>query len=96
MKPRGTDSLDTVEMIMPIEEAFEVELSSADEETFNSHDELVEWLEVQLSNQRPNKAARVLLKKLADDQQWPELAEGLDGLWRREQIAAIVREVFRA
>jgi hypothetical protein len=25
----------------------------------------------------------------------PELAEGLEGTWRREQIAAIVREIFR-
>jgi len=36
-----------------------------------------------------------MLKKLAHDQQWPELAEGLDKPWRREQIAAIVRELFR-
>jgi transposase-like protein len=56
---------------------------------------MVEWLEVHLSNQRPNKQAAALLKKLAKDQDNPELAEGLEGTWRREQIAAIVREIFR-
>jgi len=89
------DSLDTVEMVMAFEEAFEVDLPDAEEKTFSGPDEFVDWLEISLSNQKPNKAARALLKQLAHDQQWPELAEGLDGPWRREQIAAIVREIFR-
>jgi hypothetical protein len=55
----------------------------------------VDWLELHLSNQRPNQAAAVLLRKLAKAQKNPELAEGLEGTWRREQIAAIVREIFR-
>jgi len=45
--------------------------------------------------QRPNKAAAALLRKLAKDQDNPELAMGLEGTWRREQIAAIVREMLR-
>ena len=42
----------------------------------------------------PAKAA-ALLKRLAKAHNNPELAEGLEGTWRREQIAAIVREKFR-
>ena len=56
---------------------------------------MVEWLELHLSNQRVNKNVTALLRKLAEDQNNPELAEGLEGTWRREQIAAIVREIFR-
>jgi hypothetical protein len=36
-----------------------------------------------------------VLRKLAKSHNNPELAEGLEGTWRREQIAAIVREIFR-
>ena len=95
MEPRAIDSLDTGEVVMAIEEAFEVELPDVDEEAFSRPDELVDWLEAHLANQRPNKAACALLKKLSEDQQQPELVEGLERSWRREQIAAIVREVLR-
>jgi hypothetical protein len=44
---------------------------------------------------RPSKGAAALLKRLAKAHNNPELAEGLEGTWRREQIAAIVREMFR-
>jgi hypothetical protein len=56
---------------------------------------MVDWLELYLSNQRLSKEAAALLRKLAKDHNKPELAEGLEGTWRREQIAAIVREIFR-
>jgi hypothetical protein len=82
-------------MVMACEGAFEVDLPDLDEFTFGGPGELVNWLEAQLSNRRPNKVARTLLKKLAEDKGRPELAEGLDGPWKREQIAAIVREIFR-
>jgi hypothetical protein len=55
----------------------------------------VDWLAMNLSNQRPNKQAAEFLRKLAKKRQNPELAEGLDGLWRRDQIAAIIREILK-
>ena len=88
------DSLETIEMVMLVEEVFEVEIADANAETFGSPRDIVDWLERRLSNQRPNKAARKLLSKLAVEQRRAELAEGLDELWGREQIAAIVREIF--
>ena len=88
------DSLDLVEAVMLIEEVFGIEIPDGDAETVGSPREMVDWLELHFSNQRPSKRAAALLKKLAKAHNNPELAEGLEGTWRREQIAAIVREMF--
>jgi len=56
--------------------------------------ELVDNLERLLSNERPNRKAVALLRELARSQRRPEIAEGLEGTWRREQIAAIVRYIL--
>ena len=97
MKSREMDSLETVEIVMMLEEGLVgvFGIRSGEMDRFDSARELVDWLEVRLSNQRPNKAACALLNKLAEDQQWPELAQGLDTPWRRQQIAEIVREMSR-
>ena len=89
------DSLDTVENLMSIEEGFGAAIPDDWTEHSGGPREMVDWLELRLSNQRPNKRAQVFLKKLAKSQQRDELAEELNGTWRREQIAAIVREIFR-
>jgi hypothetical protein len=89
------DSLDVVEAVMTIEEIFGTDIPDGDAENFNSPREIVDWLDPHLSNRRPNKAAVALLRKLAKAHNDPELAEGTDGTWRREQIAAIIREIFR-
>jgi len=93
MKPREMDSVDTVEMVMAIEEVLDIEIPG--DPRFESMRETVDRLEEVLSNRRPNKEAAALIRKIAKDRQQPELAEGLEGTWRREQIAAIVREWFR-
>ena len=94
MIPKAMDSLDLVEAVMLIEEVFGTEIPDGDAETFGRPREMVDWLELHLSNQRPRKGAAALLKRLAKAQNNPELADGLEGTWRREQIAAIVREMF--
>ena len=93
MTRTSMDSLDAVEIVF--EEIFETELPVNDAESLGGPTEAVDWLEQRLSNQRPNKQAIALLKKLANPQQDPELAEGLEGTWRREQIAAIIREILK-
>jgi acyl carrier protein len=95
MIPKAVDSLDLIEAVMLIEEILGTEIPDSDAESFGSPREMVDWLERHLSNQRPNKEATAVLKKLAKAHNNPELAEGLEGTWRREQIAAIVREIFR-
>jgi hypothetical protein len=95
MIPRAMDSLEVVEMVMLVEEIFGTEIPNFDAEGFASPREIVDWLELHLSNQRPNKDAAAYLKQLAKKRDNPALAEGLNGTWRREQIAAIIREIFR-
>jgi hypothetical protein len=95
MISKARDSLDLVEAVMLIEEIFGTDIPDGDAENFGSSRKMVDWLGPHLSNRRPNKEATALLKKLAKAHNNPELAEGLDGTWRREQIAAIVREIFR-
>jgi hypothetical protein len=91
----GLNNLDTIEAVMAFEEVFAVELPVHESKTFGSPREMVDWLELHLSSQRPGKEAAALLKRLAKAHNSPELAVGLEGTWRREQIAAIVREMFR-
>jgi Phosphopantetheine attachment site len=76
MTPRQIDSLDLVEMVIAFEEAFDIEIPNDVLEHFGSPSEMVDRLERLLSNQRPNKTARAWLRKLAKEQQRPELAEG--------------------
>jgi hypothetical protein len=95
MIPKAMVSLDLVEAVMLVEEVFGTEIPDNDAEHFGSPPEMVDWLELHLSNQRLNQAAGALLRKLAKANKNPELAEGLEGTWRREQIAVIVRELFR-
>jgi hypothetical protein len=95
MRSKTMDSLDLVEAVILIEQIFGTDIPSNDAENFGSPREIVDWLESHLSNERPDEKAAAFLRKLAETQNSPELAEGLDGPWRREQIAAIIREVFR-
>jgi hypothetical protein len=95
MIPKAMDSLDLVEAVMLVEEIFGAEIPDNDAESFGSPREMVDWLEPYLSNQRPNKQAAAPLRKLAKAHGNPQLAEGLEGTWRREQIAAVIREIFR-
>ena len=88
-------SLDLVEAVVLIEEIIGTEIPDGDAENFSSPREMVDWLERHLSNHRPTREAAAVLRKLAKAYNNPELAEGLEGTWRREQIAAIVSEIFR-
>jgi len=75
--PKAVDSLDLVEAVMLIEEVLETEIPDGDAKNFGSPQEVVDWLELHLSNQRPNKQAAALLTKLAKAHENPRLAEGL-------------------
>jgi len=88
------ESLDAIELVMAIEEVFDVAIPDEPPKNFDEPGEFIDWLEPRVSNQRPNGEARRLLTKLAKDLALPDLAEGLEGTWRREQIDAVVREFF--
>jgi hypothetical protein len=83
-----------IEMMTDFEEIFRVDIPD-DIETLDSPCAMREWLEPRLANWGPGKQAAAVLRKLAKDQQRPELADGLDRAWRREQIDAVIRDIFR-
>jgi hypothetical protein len=56
--------------------------------------ELVDYLMLQLRGWGPNSLAAHFLKKLAEKQSSPALAQGLHDSWRRDQISAIIQEIF--
>jgi hypothetical protein len=94
MIPRAMDSFDSIEAVMVLEDVLEIEISDNEAEQCASPREMVDMLKHHLSNQRPAKRAAELLMSIAKSQNNPKLAEGLEGTWRREQIAAIIRELF--
>jgi hypothetical protein len=81
-------------MVRGLEDALDIEVPG-DIGRFEGPRQIVDRLEEVLSNRRPNKEAAALLKKIARDRPQPELAAGLEGPWKREPIAAIVRELLR-
>ena len=63
--------ISTVEAVMAFEEVFGVELPFDESRNFGTPQDVVDWLELHLSNQRLNKHAAALLRKLAKDQNNP-------------------------
>jgi hypothetical protein len=84
-----------LDMVIFLENIFETHIPDEFAKHFGDPLGMERSLERHLWNQRPKKDAAVLLRMLAEVQQRPELAEGLDRTWRREQISAIVRDIFR-
>jgi hypothetical protein len=66
------DSLELVEMVMVFEEVFGTAIPDEDIEHLSSPRKMVDLLERHLSNQRPNKRAAALIRKVAKAQQRPE------------------------
>ena len=56
--------------------------------------QVVEHFVLRLRGWGANPVAADLLKKLAKKHSSPRLAEGLHDIWRREQISAVIQEVF--
>ena len=58
--------------------------------------EIVDYLILHLRGWGPNSLAALFLKKLAETHSAPALAQGLHDSWRREQISAIIQEIFNS
>jgi hypothetical protein len=61
---------------------------------FDNPPGLVDYLVLQLRGWGPKPLAADFLKKLAETHDAPALAQGLHDSWRREQISAIIQEIF--
>jgi|SRR6267154_3327383 len=62
--------------------------------TLDNPREVVDYLMQHLRGWGPNPAAADLLKKLAKKHDSPTLAQGLHDNWRREQISALIHQIF--
>lgn len=55
---------------------------------------IVNYLVLQLRGWGPNRVAADFLKRLATKRNNPALAQGLHDSWRRDQISAVIEEIF--
>ena len=60
----------------------------------NNPREVVDYFVLRLRGWGPSPAAADFLRKLAEKHTSPTLAEGLHDEWRRDQISAVIREIF--
>ena len=76
------DSLDSVEILIAIEETFDVTVSDAEAEAMATPRDVVEWLWPRVSNKEPNQLAMRLLQ-----------GQGT-GVWQQEQVSSVVRAII--
>ena len=94
MISQSTHELDS-DLLTFLEDIFNVRIADDDAKYIVGPLKMEEWLALHMPKQRPTPEAAELLRLLAEVQHRPELAEDLDGSWRREQISALVRDIFR-
>src|SRR5438034_12459 len=73
---------------------FPVDLDVTENLTVDNPREVVDYFVLHLRGWGPNPAAADFLKEMAKRHNSPALAEGLHDNWRREQISAVIREIF--
>ena len=62
--------------------------------TVNNPREVVDYFVLHLKGWGPNPVASDFLKQLATKRNSPALAQGLHNSWRREQISAVIQDIF--
>jgi hypothetical protein len=95
MIPSDMSRLDLVEVVMAIEESLGIEIPDVDAVTLGDPRQIVDWLALRLAGKHIDQQPALVLENLARRHGTPEIAVGLDGTWRRYQIAALVREILR-
>jgi len=73
---------------------FPVEPNATQDLTVDNPREVVNYFVLHLRGWGPNPAAAAFLKEMAKKHNRPALAEGLHDSWRRDQISALIREIF--
>ena len=73
---------------------FSVEIDVTEDLTLNHPLELVNSFSLKLRGWGPSPVAADFLKEMAKKYDSPALAEGLHCSWRRDQISALIREIF--
>ena len=76
------DSLDSVEVLMAVEETFEVTITDAEAEAMTTPRDVIDWLLPRVSDKQPNeKAMRILNGQPVSP-------------WDRAQVSAVVRAII--
>jgi hypothetical protein len=73
---------------------FPVDLDLTEDLTMDNPREVVDYFVLHLRSWGPNPAAADFLKEMAKKHNRPALAEGLHESWRRDQISAVIGEIF--
>jgi hypothetical protein len=88
--------LEELEKIELAEEVFGTDfpVDLTEDLTVNNPREVVDYFVLHLKGWGPNPVAADFLKQLATKHNSPALAQGLHDSWRREQISAVIQEIF--
>lgn len=86
--------IELAEELFGIDFPADVDVSDEDELTLENPREVVDYFVLHLRGWRPNPAAADFLKQIAKKHDRAALAEGLHSSWRRDQISAVIREIF--
>jgi hypothetical protein len=88
--------LEELENIELAEEVFGTDfpVDLTEDLTVNNPREVVDYFVLHLKGWGPNPVAADFLKQLATKHSSPALDQGLHDSWRREQISAVIQEIF--
>lgn len=86
--------IELAEELFGIDFPADVDVSDEDELTLENPDEVVDYFVLHLRGWGPNPAAADFLKQMAKKLNNPALAQSLHTNWRRDQISAVIREIF--
>ena len=90
------NSIDLVEIVMAIEEAFEVDIPDHAAEAISGPREVANWITQHLGGKAMSDRAALRVENLARQHRASQLMPSLNRTWQPEQIKAMVREIFRA
>ena len=76
------DSLDSVEVLMAVEETFEVTITDAEAEAMTTPRDVIDWLLPRVSDKQPNERAMRILNGQPVSP------------WDRAQVSAVVRAII--
>ncbi|HWR16688.1 MAG TPA: phosphopantetheine-binding protein [Terriglobales bacterium] len=91
---KAMDSLDAVEVVMAIEETFDVTIPDGDVEAMQTPRSVSNWLLPRVEVHAPNKSARRCLLKISMRDSRPDLVKDVGEPWNQEQVIAVLRNII--
>ncbi len=88
------DSLDSVEIVIAIEETFDLVVPDEAAEGMTTPRHIIEWVLPRVGGEVPNDAAVAWLKRIAAREHRSDSNDGLKQPWQRERVASVVREII--